>query len=31
LDEVRDAVAAALDAKGPVLIDVAVDPSFTPV
>jgi benzoylformate decarboxylase len=31
LDEVRKSLAAALAAAGPTLIDVALDPSFTPV
>ena len=31
LDEVRSALAAALDAAGPTLIDVALDPTFAPV
>jgi benzoylformate decarboxylase len=31
LDEVRKTLAAALTAAGPTLIDVALDPSFTPV
>jgi len=31
LDEVRKALAAALAADGPSLIDVVLDPSFSPV
>jgi thiamine pyrophosphate-dependent acetolactate synthase large subunit-like protein len=31
LDEVRKLLAAALAAEGPTLIDVTLDPSFTPV
>ena len=31
LDEVRAALAKAFAASGPTLIDVAIDPSFTPV
>jgi len=31
LDEVRKALASALAAKGPTLIDVAVDPAFGPL
>jgi benzoylformate decarboxylase len=30
LDEVRKALAAALAAEGPTLIDVILDPAFTP-
>jgi benzoylformate decarboxylase len=31
LEEVREALAAALGAEGPTLIDVALDPSFSPI
>jgi benzoylformate decarboxylase len=31
LDEVRDTLATALTAEGPTLIDVTLDPSFSPV
>ena len=31
LDEARKALAAALGAEGPTLIDVTLDPSFSPV